>query len=207
MPTLSPEGMSRRYGIFRRSVILLFRVLFGFTVHGARRVPKTGALVIASNHRRLLDPVFVCMAVPRRVQWMAKKELFVAPLSRVFDLLGAFPVDREGGGRSALRTAMGYLKTGWALGIFPEGTRQKAENPNQAKSGAIMLALRTEALIVPVYVDRIPSPTARLKGRKWHAYIGEPIKLHNTLRGKRSYQEAASGVMEEVFALGRGGKS
>ena len=49
------------------------------------------------------------MAVPRRVQWMGKKELFVFPFRVFFRFIGTFPVDREGGGRAAIRAALAFL--------------------------------------------------------------------------------------------------
>src|SRR3712207_6466742 len=105
------HGMSPSYRLFRRCVIALGRILFGFETVGGEKVPMEGALIVASNHARYLDPIIVCMAVPRRLQWMAKKELFVGPLDRFFALLGAFPVDRKKGGRAALRTALALLRS------------------------------------------------------------------------------------------------
>ncbi|MGH3145278.1 MAG: lysophospholipid acyltransferase family protein, partial [Rubrobacter sp.] len=98
----TPREMSRRYYLFRRFMILLCRVLFGLTIHGMERVPKEGPLIVASNHSQYPDPVLVCMAVPRRMQWMAKKQLFVFPYRWLFEFIGSFPVDREGGGRGAI---------------------------------------------------------------------------------------------------------
>jgi 1-acyl-sn-glycerol-3-phosphate acyltransferase len=181
-------------------------LLFGFTVEGEERVPQSGPLVVAANHWRFFDPVFVCMAVPRRVQWMAKKELFIAPLRRFFRFLGAFPVDRSGGAREAIRTAITFLKDGWALGIFPEGTRRRARGAGDddgggAKSGAVMLAVRGGAPIVPVFVGPVPSPVARLRGERMVARIGEPIVLDGSLRGRNAYAEAADRVLREIYAL------
>ncbi|MGH3088568.1 MAG: lysophospholipid acyltransferase family protein [Rubrobacteraceae bacterium] len=201
MPTLSPTGMSRRYALFRRVVLALGRFFLGFTVHGEEKVPPKGAVIIAANHHRLFDPVFVCMAVPRRVQWMAKKELFIPILRKFINLIGAFPVDREGGGRSALRAALGYLAEGWALGIFPEGTRQKNKDPGEPKSGAIMLAVRSNAPVLPVFIGRVPPPSARLKGEKLHAYIGDPMTMDNAIRGGVEYRQSAERVLKDIYAL------
>ena len=118
------DRMSFRYKVFRWAMILLFKLVYGYTVEGRENVPRSGPLVIVSNHSQYLDPVFVCMSVPRRIQWMAKKEVFVFPFRRFFRFLGTFPVDRQGGGRAALRSALEYLSSGWALGIFPEGTHK-----------------------------------------------------------------------------------
>lgn len=197
------RGMSRRYKVFRRFMLALGWLLFGFTVHGAERVPQYGPLIVAANHRRYADPVFVPMAVPRRIQWMAKKELFVFPFVRFFFFIGAFPVDRQKGGRAALRTALDLLAAGWALGIFPEGTRRKGFDPETApKSGVSMLAARGSAPVLPVFVGRVPNLLERLRGGKLHVYIGNPITLANTKREPSVRREAAVEVLREIYALG-----
>ena len=195
--------MSRRYRLFRHFMLALGWLLFGFTVHGTEKVPKEGPLIVAANHRRYADPVFVPMAVPRRIQWMAKKELFVFPFVRFFFFIGAFPVDRQKGGRTALRTALDLLAAGWALGIFPEGTRRKGYDSEDApKSGVAMLATRGDAPVLPVFVGEVPSPLERLRGRKLHVYIGDPITLDNTKKQRSVREEAAGKVLREIYALG-----
>lgn len=200
----SPNEMSRRYRLFRRVMILLGRVFLGFEAHGAQNTPKEEPLVVAANHHRFFDPVFVCMAVPRRLQWMAKKELFTPPLHRFFYFIGSFPVDREGGGRAAIREALKFLAAGWALGIFPEGTRQRDHLSGEAKSGVVMLATRGDAPVLPVFVGRIPGPLARLRGERFRTYVGKPINIDNTIRGGRAYRDAADEVLRAIYALPEG---
>ena len=197
------RDMSLRYKLFRRFMLALGWLLFGFTIHGAEKVPQEGPLIVAANHRRYVDPVFVPMAVPRRIQWMAKKELFVFPLVRFFFFIGAFPVDRQKGGRAALRTALDLLAAGWALGIFPEGTRRKDYDPEEApKSGVAMLATRADAPVLPVFVGEVPNLLKRLRGGKLHVYIGNPITLDNTKTGRSVRREAAGEMLREIYALG-----
>jgi 1-acyl-sn-glycerol-3-phosphate acyltransferase len=196
------RDMSRRYRLFRRAMLALGRLILGFTIHGAEKVPKEGPLVVAANHRRYADPVFVCMAVPRRIQWMAKRELFVALLDKGFYFIGAFPVDRHKGARAALRTGLDLLTAGWALGIFPEGTRRKGYDPEEApKSGAAMLASRASAPILPVFVDRVPGPFERLRGGKLHVYVGDPISVHDMTRERRDRREAAGRILRVIYGL------
>lgn len=197
------RDMSVRYRLFRGFMRTLGRLLFGFTVHGAYKVPAHGPLIVAANHRWYADPVLVSMAVPRRIQWMAKKELFVFPFEKFFYFIGSFPVDRQKGGRAALKAAIGLLREGWALGIFPEGTRRKSYDPEKPpKSGVGMLSARAGAPILPVYVDELPSPFERLKGQRLHIYIGNPIVTHNTIDGGRVYRrEVAGEVLREIYSL------
>ncbi|MBA2442909.1 MAG: 1-acyl-sn-glycerol-3-phosphate acyltransferase [Rubrobacter sp.] len=195
-------GISPRYRLFRRFMLGVVGGMLGLRVHGAENVPASGALVVASNHRRYLDPVFISMAVPRRLQWMGKKELFVPPLDRFFYLIGSFPVDRKGGGRAALRTALEYLSQGAALGIFPEGTRRRAYDPEEApKSGAVMLAVRSGAPMIPVYIGEVPGPLGRLRGEGLEVYIGEAREIERGTGGSGAYRAAADEILGEIYAL------
>jgi 1-acyl-sn-glycerol-3-phosphate acyltransferase len=193
--------MSPRYRLFRRTMITLCRILFGYKLHGGDRVPAEGPLIIASNHGQYADPVLVCVAVPRRLQWMAKKQLFVFPFRTFFRFIGSFPVDRERGGRGAIRAALAFLAEGWALGIFPEGTHRGDEASKQAKSGVVVLAARSGAPVLPVYVGRLPGPASRLRGQRLRIFVGEPIDLDPALRGGAAYRAAADEIMHSIYDL------
>ena len=202
-----PGEMSPRYRLFRWAMIRLCRLLFGYTLHGGDRVPSEGPLVIASNHGQYADPVLVCVAVPRRVQWMGKKQLFVFPFETFFRFIGTFPVDREGGGRAAIRAALAFLGEGWALGIFPEGTHRGDEGSKDAKSGVVVLAARGGAPVLPVYVGRLPGILGRLRGGRLHIYVGEPVGLDPALRGGAAYRAQAEEIMRAIYALPRAGEA
>ncbi len=197
----TPRKMSVRYDLFRRFMIAMCRVLFGLEIHGMERVPKEGPLIVAANHIQYPDPVLVCMAVPRRMQWMAKKQLFSFPYRRFFEFIGSFPVDREGGGRAGLRAALAFLTEGWALGIFPEGTHRDDGTEREAKSGAVMLAVRSGAPVLPVYVAKLPGPLSRLRGERHEIFVGEPKTVDRSLRGGRAYREAADEILRDIYAL------
>ena len=198
---LEVGGMTTRYRWFRAFVRGLLQVITGFDIYGVERVPEHGPLIVASNHTQYLDPVYICAAVPRRVQWMAKKELFVFPFRWLFKLLRAYPVDRQKGGRAALRASIGLLEDGGIMGIFPEGTHHQGERAREAKSGVVVLGARSSAQVLPVYISPAPTPGRRLRGEKMYACIGEPISVDGNLRGGEAYQEVANGVMREIYAL------
>jgi len=132
---------------------------------------------------------------------MAKKQLFVFPFRKFFEFIGSFPVDREGGGRAAIRAALAFLAEGWALGIFPEGTHRGAEASREAKSGVVVIAVRSGSPVLPVHVGRLPGPLSRLRGQKLHIYVGDPIQLDPALRGGSSYRAAADEIMHTIYAL------
>jgi 1-acyl-sn-glycerol-3-phosphate acyltransferase len=200
------NDMSPRYRLFRWTLRTLGVLSLAFEVHGEERVPEKGPLIVAANHRRFFDPVFVSMAVPRRVRWMAKKELFTFPFARFFYFLGTFPVDRQGGGRAALRTALNLLAEERALGIFPEGTRRKEGASPEAKSGTAVIAARSGAPVLPVFAGRIPGPAARLRGEKFCVYVGDPMTIENTAKGREGHRWAADEILRVIYALpgGRG---
>lgn len=197
----TPEKMSARYRIFRVVMRALGRILWGFTVYGEEKMPRKGALVVAANHTQYLDPVYICMAIPRRVQWMGKKELFAFPFAAFFYFIGTFPVDREGGGRAGLRTALNFLRNGWTLGIFPEGTHRTGEGSREAKSGTVLLAVRGGAPVLPVFVGQAPGLRDRLRGEKLSVYVGDPISVDPALRGREEYRAAADEVLRTIYAL------
>ena len=197
----SPEKMSSRYRLFRALMRLLGRIFLGFAVHGEENMPPKGAVVVAANHTQYLDPVYVCMAIPRRVQWMGKKELFVFPFSALFYFIGTFPVDRQGDSRAGLRTALNFLARGWTLGIFPEGTHRTGEDSRGAKSGTVLLAVRAGAPVLPVFVGKSPGLRGRLRGEKLRVYVGDAITLDSTLRGREEYRAAADELLRTVYAL------
>lgn len=193
--------MSRRYRWFRATVNWLLKIITGFTIHGAGRVPDDGPLIIAANHTQYLDPVYVSAAVPRHVLWMAKKELFVFPFKGLFAFLKAFPVDRQKGGREALRVSLKLLGQGGVLGIFPEGTHRQEGGSREAKSGVVVLGVRSRAQVVPVYISTAPGIVARLRGKKMHACVGKPIDIDGNLRGGKAYKEVADGILREIYDL------
>ena len=140
---------------FLKSVIRpLFRIFFSVEYHGIENVPLTGPAIIAGNHPSYLDPVLVALPVRRRIRYMAWDALFKVPLlGPVIRALGAFPVDiRKGRGEAAFLKAVEVLRSGEALGIFPEGQRSEQGPMGELRAGVARLALETGAPIVPVTI-------------------------------------------------------
>lgn len=130
-----------------RAYLQLFRVL---KISGQEYVPARGPVIIVANHVSNWDPPVVAVACPRQVHFMAKHELFANPLlSWVFRTLGAFPVKRDTADRKAYKCALSILRDGRVLGMFPEGTRSKTGKLGPAEQGAAVLALRTQAVLIP----------------------------------------------------------
>ena len=124
-------------------------------VRGRENLPE-GAAVLCANHSHLTDPLWVVgwSRLQRQPRIMAKKELFSNRLFRwFFAKLGAFPVDRGNTDIKAIKNALQTLKEDNKLLIFPEGTRVRKGKVSQPHSGAVLLAHRVHAPLVPVYLS------------------------------------------------------
>jgi 1-acyl-sn-glycerol-3-phosphate acyltransferase len=181
--------------------------LFKMRFVGRERVPAAGPVVLAGNHRSYMDPLVICMALPRRrpVHFMAKIELFGH--SGFFNWLlrqeHGFPVRRGQADREAIKTATDILERGGVVGIFPEGTRVRDGKEAEGQEGAAFVALRSGATIVPVGIcgtDRIQPPG----DKRWHyvpvtAYFGQPIRPEEFEGARKERLEAmTAAVMDGI---------
>ncbi len=122
-------------------------------VEGADNIPPKGGVLIASTHTATLDPLILGCVFPRPLTFMAKEELFRFPLfASLIRALGAFPVHRGGPDRKALRTALGLLRQGRCLVIFPEGTRNPDWRLRPPELGVALLAAWSGAPVLPVTI-------------------------------------------------------
>ena len=140
------------YTIVKGLLKLIFTVVLRLKIEGRENIPKDGPLVIASNHLSLLDPPVLGTAATRKVHFMAKEELFVPVLGTIYKILGAFPVRRGGADRVAIKHGIEILESGNVLAIFPEGTRSKTGELGKAQPGALMMASKVKATIVPACI-------------------------------------------------------
>jgi len=157
-------------------VFPIFRFLFKGQTIGISNLPKTGGVVVVSNHGSHLDPPILGHALGRPVAFMAKSELFKVPiLSFIISACGAYPVKRGAGDREAIRNASDRLNEGWATGVFLDGTRQENGRVNDPKAGAALLAARTGSPILPVAI--VNSHRAFPKGSVLPRFVSIHLRL------------------------------
>jgi 1-acyl-sn-glycerol-3-phosphate acyltransferase len=140
---------------FRRFVVAVLRLAFGLVmkmeVRGLENLPGEGPVVIACNHVTGLDVFPMQLGLPRPIFYMGKAELFkFPPMDWALRRLGAFPVRRGEKDQWAMQHARKVLEHGQALGMFPEGTRNKGRGLGVAKTGSARLALESGSPIVPM---------------------------------------------------------
>lgn len=140
------------YEFSKATVRVLARTVWRARVFGTHNVPMTGPLIVACNHLSYLDPPIMGCLCPRRISYMAKKELFEMPvLGPMIRALGAYPVDRHGSATAAIRRSLSVLEAGGAVGIFPEGTRNR-DGTVAPQTGVALLASLAKAPVVPACV-------------------------------------------------------
>jgi 1-acyl-sn-glycerol-3-phosphate acyltransferase len=159
------------YRFCRLLARIVFTLVYRLEARGISNIPRSGPVILCSNHKSLQDPITMGACVPRKVHYMAKAELFTVPLlGSLIKSIGAFPVKRGGVSKEAIRTAISLLQEGNVMGIFPEGTRN--ESLGMGKRGAVAMALRSKAMVVPVALVGDYRPF-----RKMIAVYGAPIDM------------------------------
>lgn len=128
----------------------ILKVLYRPKVYGAENIPETGGVVFVSNHKHAFDPVVVMTFTSRFVHYLAKESIFRGLHGKMLESIGIIKVDRSKRNPLAVMSAENVLSAGGAIGIFPEGTRNRTEEPLlKFKTGAVRMAQNTNALIIP----------------------------------------------------------
>jgi 1-acyl-sn-glycerol-3-phosphate acyltransferase len=141
------------YLLVRAILVPLFRVCLRLEGIGGEDMPRSGPLLLASNHRSFLDPFVIGALMKRPVYYVAKRELFQRRWqASLLAALGAFPIDRGSGDQEAMATAKAILQRGDCVVIFPEGTRVRRGPLRAPRRGVGRLALETGATVMPIAV-------------------------------------------------------
>lgn len=152
----------------------------GVKVCGMERLPRKGPLIIVSNHQSLLDPVVLLACIPRKITFMAASYLFKIPVvAQVLRLAGAIPVHSEKGDVRSFRKALGILKQGGVIALFPEGGVSSDGNLRPFMPGWAYLATKSGAPVLPVVVSgtrRVqPVGSFLLRPGKIKINMGQPL--------------------------------
>jgi len=126
----------------------------------------------------------------RQMRYFAKAEMFrPAFFARIISAMGAIPVHREAPDRQALKTCLDVLNAGWPIVLFPEGGRKEGLTVEEIQEGAVYLAAKTGAPIVPVGIagsDAVnPKGSSRIRFGKVTAIIGAPMHVSPSEEGGR----------------------
>ena len=137
------QGMSR----------LVAGMFWKFRAFGLENIPRTGGVLLASNHQSFLDPVLVAMVLPREMHFMARRTLFRNPAFRaIIAGYNAFAIERDSADVKGVNSAIARLEAGNILLVFPEGTRTENGSIAPMKSVGV-IAARAAVPIVPVLIQ------------------------------------------------------
>lgn len=190
-----PEDRELGYKLLTPLMRIAFRLFYNPRIIGAEKIPQNGTVVIAGNHKHVYDQCLTIMATKRVIHYMAKKEYFDGMLAPFFRLVGCIPVDRSRRDLSCMMSALKVLKKGGAIGIFPEGTRNKTDAfLLRFKTGTVAMAKRTDAYIVPFGL----TGDYKFRSKNLTVRYGEPFKV-----GDMSVEEANEKLYKEVERLMR----
>ncbi len=195
------------YYVVRLLARVLLLLLTNWQVKGKENVPGQGPLLVVANHLHMADPPLLGVSLNRKVEFMAKEELFHSRFSSYFmRSLGAFPTHRGRPDRKALRQANQILTQGLALVMFPEGMRSRSARLRPAFPGSALIALRSGAPILPVGI----TGTEKIKGIAWIRHrpritvnIGCPFHLSpaSSKLTKVELAELTNSIMAQIAEL------
>ena len=134
-------------GLFCLMSVIVYRI----KINGKENIPEDGAALICPNHVHALDSVLVVVHAKRKINVLAKEELFKNKVLRwLAKIFGVYPVKQNSADLSAIKTSLKILRNKELLLIFPEGTRNGLERGRPIKNGAMTIAIKAGVPIVPI---------------------------------------------------------
>jgi len=182
--------LSRVWYDFLRRLLYLGGVLtYRLRYSGVENIPRSGSVLVVSNHQSHFDPPLVGSGCPRRMNYLARDTLFrFTPFRWLIQSLDAIPIDREGLGLNGIKESLRRLKRGEMVLIFPEGTRTRDGEVGPFRPGFTVLAARSGAYILPVAIEGAFRAWPRWRkapclSGNIHVHYGQPIRPED-VRGR-----------------------
>lgn len=181
---------NRFYNLAKKVFNIVFKKFYKAKFIGIENIPDDGPIIIAGNHNHYFDPCLVFISTDRKVNYIMKKSCYNNKLiGWIFKKMDCLSVDHY----TSMKEALKILHNNGAIGIFPEGTRNKTKNLLLPfKMGTISMASKTNSYIVPF--GRTGS--FNLFKRTLIIRFGKPFKVDNM-----SLQEATNKLKNEVEKL------
>ncbi len=188
----------------------LLKLIFRPWAEGTENVPKTGAVILASNHLSFSDWLFMPLVIPRRVTFVAKAEYFEGTgikgwLQRLFFAgSGQVPIDRSSGSAAAgaIKTQLRLLDSGEVCGIYPEGTRSHDGRLYRGRTGVARLALEAKVPVIPLAVinTNVVAPPGKIFGKMARPGVrfGKPLDF-SRYEGMQDDRYILRAVTDEIM--------
>lgn len=181
------------YKILRVILSPIFKLWYNPKIINKKAIPKNGPIIIVGNHKHVYDQCLTIISTNRTINYLAKKEYFEGKLAWFFKAVGCIPVNRQTKDNNAVNSAIKILNQNGAIGIFPEGTRNKTKQfLLPFKYGAVSIAKKTNATIVPFGL----TGDYKFRSKNLMARFGTPFKV-----GNMSLEEANTKLYNEIKIL------
>jgi 1-acyl-sn-glycerol-3-phosphate acyltransferase len=191
---------------------IIFPPFGGVRVLHRERMPMEGAVIVAANHASFADPPVVAISTNRRLNFMAKSELFKPPIfGPLIRRIGAFPVHRGVADTEAVKHTLALLADGEAVLVFPEGGRGDGKTLGEANKGVTLLAMKSGAPVLPVGVAGshkwLPQGAKFPRRVRLTVSFGEPFTFAEVQEqhGKEARDMFGKILMEKIAELVREG--
>lgn len=182
--------------LFKIGAIIMYRP----KIKGKQNLPENTAAIICPNHVHALDSAIMVAMNKRKINVLAKEELFKNKfLCFIADLFGIYPVKRDSKSMESIKISLKLLKNKELLMIFPEGTRNGMEKGIKPKDGAVKLAIKANVPIIPVGIQGEFKLFKQVK-----ANIGEPIyygDYKESINNKELLDELTEELMKKIVQL------
>lgn len=193
------------YGCVKSTLFVLYKIFFRFEYFSAEKVPNEAdsrGVILAPNHASFLDPPILGISLKRRVTYLAKDYLFKAFfIGWLLRSIGALPIKTEADDFRSIRELIRFLRAGKCIVVFPEGTRSPDGELQEPEGGVGFLAAKSEAWVVPVYIDgaydAFPRDAKFFRCRKIKVYYGDPFIASRT----DDYLAVGKRIMAEIKKL------
>ncbi len=166
---------------------------------GMDNLPKDEGFIICANHLNYLDAAGIVLLNKRKVRFVGKDNLYRFPilswLGHMFDII---PIKRGKNDMASIKMCLKALKNNEIIGIFPEGTRKGLEKQEKIKNGAVFLAAKANAKIVPVGIKG----NFKLFSKVRFNY-GKPIDINSYKNNDDPdwLDKASDAIMDEIVRL------
>jgi 1-acyl-sn-glycerol-3-phosphate acyltransferase len=201
------------YGLMKH--VLLgppLRLIYRPRARGIANIPRTGGFILAANHLSFVDSLFMPLACPRPVVFLGKADYFESWRTRwFFRAANVIPVRRQGGpaGEAAIQAGIAALRQGYAVGIYPEGTRSPDGRLYRGKTGVARMALEARVPVIPVSIRGtrevmpLDAKMPRLAGRIVVEF-GKPLsfeRYHDRPKDRFVLRSVTDEIMYEIMML------
>jgi 1-acyl-sn-glycerol-3-phosphate acyltransferase len=199
-----------QYVLFQASMSVALRLFVNFRVSGAQNIPKKRKVIFAGNHTSLLDGAALVAAYPRRICFLVAQESFKTfPWGGVMSWLGYLKIDRTGFNKETIKQAIGILRSGHAIGIFPEGRITPDGQLTKGREGVALIARLADADIIPFAIEGAfeswPSRKKLPKRFPVELRFGKPIDISQFQEKTELTKDVMAEIAKVKLALERDG--